>query len=116
MEFPRLVSGTVAQSMASRVVPANHRSVLFEGFKRQSHQVSSVKALWWRLEFSGLKPEEAAMFRKFIEELPAVHEFSFEDPWTGQEYSGCRLANPKILIRCDKSNRVQLQVEVSYAG
>lgn len=115
MKFPVLISGQLAQYSATRSTPAQHLELFFEGYTRQTHRITSVPMRTWRLAYSNLLPEEALRLRAFFESLPVNGEFEFTDPWTGEVFTTCRLANDRLTLTCDADNRYAALVEVEYA-
>lgn len=116
MNFPLLITGERVQASAVRSEPAQYNEYFYEGYSRQTQMRSGLDLRYWQLVYTNLTPEEAMSLRAFFEALPAGGTFAFTDPWTGEEFAECRLAEPSLDLSCDKDNRYRAELEVEYAG
>jgi hypothetical protein len=88
----------------------------FVGRQRQALQDPCPLRKNWLLRHGPISGEEALRIRAFVEALPAGGTFSFEDPWTGGVYDGCRIAGNIFELLCRADGGYDVNVEVEYAG
>lgn len=115
MEFPPLDTAVQVQYSAAKEREVRHKAFEFLGDGRQSQIERSSSGLRWLLTYTQLNAAEAYRLRAFCEGLIFGTTFSFVDPWTGETFPNCRLAESSFLMQADGSMRYRVELEVENA-
>jgi len=111
--FPRLKTGAVAQYPLTRRLRVQNQIVRFLDGTDQRYRDSAGRRLEWHIQLSLLDPAEMADIERFFEEAQgAFGSFSFADPWDGQVYGNCSIADDVLqtMTLAELSGTTQLTI------
>ena len=90
--FPKLKTGAVTQYPITRELRLQNQIVRFVDGTRQGYRDARDVRRRWLIRLDLLDEGELAATEEFfIQQQGAYGEFTFLDPWDGQEYENCRL-------------------------
>jgi len=97
--FPKLKTGAVAQYPLARRAQFQNQIVRFIDGTDQRYRDSARVLLQWEIQLSLLDDSETAAIEEFFRaNQGAFGRFEFVDPWDGQAYADCSIANDVLKL------------------
>ena len=97
--FPRLKTNAVAQYPSQRVIEFQNQALRFVDGSEQRYRGSAGPLHRWVIRLDGLDEGEAAAFDEFLRTTRGgFGSFEFTDPWDGNVYDDCSLADDDLNI------------------
>ncbi len=97
--FPKLKTGAVAQYPLARRAQFQNQIVRFLDGTDQRYRDSAGARLEWEIELSRLDDSEMAAVEEFFRaNQGAFGRFEFIDPWDGQVYDNCSIADDVLQL------------------
>ena len=111
LKFPRLHTGAVAQFPLTGVESHNTHVSRFADGSEQRFRNLAVAGREWRVRLSKLTDEESDKISWFFmahqgRQIP----FTFIDPWTGAEITGCRLSMDEVEAQFYDENCSEIEL------
>lgn len=97
--FPKLKTGAVAQYPLARRAQFQNQIVRFVDGSDQRYRDSAGVRLEWEIQLSRLDDAEMAAIEEFFRaNQGAFGRFEFIDPWDGQVYDDCSIADDILQL------------------
>ncbi len=97
--FPKLKTGAVAQYPLARRAQFQNQIVQFVDGSDQRYRDSAGARLEWEIQLSLLDASEMAAIEEFFRvNQGAFGRFEFVDPWDGQVYDNCSIADDDLQL------------------
>ena len=97
--FPKLKTGAVAQYPMARRAQFLNQTVRFVDGSDQRYRDSAGARLEWEIQLSQLDDSEMAAVEEFFRANQGAYgNFEFTDPWDGQAYDNCSLADDVLQV------------------
>ena len=97
--FPKLKTGSVAQYPLARRAQFQNQIVRFVDGSEQRYRDSAGARLEWDIQLSQLDDWEMAAIEEFFRaNQGAFGRFEFTDPWDGEVYDDCSVADDFLQL------------------
>lgn len=97
--FPKLRTNALAQYPATRHIRFQNQVIQFVDGTAQRYRDSSGPLHQWQIRVDLLDESEmAAIEQFFVDNQGAFGSFAFTDPWDGQIYADCSLADGDVAL------------------
>ena len=97
--FPKLKTGAIAQYPMARRARFQNQIVRFVDGSDQRYRDSAGARLEWQIQLSRLDDAEMAAIDEFFRaNQGAFGRFEFVDPWDGQVYGDCSIAEDVLQL------------------
>jgi phage-related protein len=107
-EFPRLKTGAVAQYPAEKSVVYSTTVLRFLDGTEQRCRDYGTALRRWTIRLDRLDEREMAQVEEFfLSQQGQAEDFTFTDPWDGEEYPACSIENHELVLSFLEQGRGQ---------